>query len=159
MRTRMSVNDVSTLTLATHHAAYPVTDPVPPEEEGKHFGRLRGMVYSRDLATKFFNKFFDDRPNTLQAETWERYVEAYPRFFKPHEVWRHDPESELQSNHHIDLSNIMDVDVHTVCVTSTLEMLFDTFVNESLRHLVVVDQERNVLGIVTRKDLASLCGK
>ncbi len=56
------------------------------------------------------------------------------------------------------LDNIMDTDVATVPVNCTLKHLFDTFVDERLRHLVVVDPENNVVGMVTRKDLAGVCG-
>lgn len=57
------------------------------------------------------------------------------------------------------LDDIMDLDVHTVPVTCTLKHLFETFINERLRQLIVVDQENNVVGIVTRKDLAGLCSR
>ena len=186
----MPVLEVSKLTLNCFHSAFPVTDPVPEEEEGKHFGRLRGVVYSRDIATKFFERFFDGHDETRTRETWERYIAAYPRWFKPHEVretkqliyyilhttlttvfsirtsctsrsfqtWRHDPDVAIQRDNVMRLDDIMDLDVHTVPIDCSLKHLFDTFINERLRHLIVVDHENKVHGIVTRKDLAGLCG-
>ncbi len=82
----MPVLDVSSVVINRHHAAYPVTDPVPKGEQGKHFGRLRGLVYSKDIAVKFFEKFFDGHDETRTLETWERYISTYPRYFRPHEV-------------------------------------------------------------------------
>ncbi len=67
-----------------------------------------------------------------------------------------DPDSTFQRSHTVRFDNIMDCDVHRVSADATLQHLFQTFVNERLRHLVVVDDRNRVVGIVTRKDLAGL---
>ncbi len=84
----MTVAEAAEKTLRNYHGAFPVTEPCDDDENAEmpHFGRLKGLVYSKDIGTKFFERFFDSYHENRTRETWDRYIACYPRFFWPHEV-------------------------------------------------------------------------
>jgi chloride channel 7 len=64
-----------------------------------------------------------------------------------------DSSSEVDANCLIDLRPHCDRSPYTVCETLPLRRVFRLFTTMGLRHLVVVDRQSLVVGMITRKDL------
>ena len=77
------------------------------------------------------------------------FRDSYPRFY-PLESVDLDP-NDLDKT--VDLRPFMNPSPYTVVASSTLPHMFRLFRALGLRHLIVVNDENRVVGIVTRKDL------
>ncbi|MGH0158600.1 UNVERIFIED_CONTAM: hypothetical protein FKN15_000324 [Acipenser sinensis] len=78
------------------------------------------------------------------------FRDAYPRFPPIQSIHVSQDERECM----MDLSEFMNPTPYTVPQETSLPRVFKLFRALGLRHLVVVDEENRVVGLVTRKDLA-----
>lgn len=141
---------------SSHHNGFPVVDNVPLNgEEGKKktFGTYRGTILRSQLIILLKQKVFFDpslpRPRR-QKLTIQDFRDAYPRF----PPVRNINVSEHERECFIDLRPFMNPTPYTIREKSSLNRGFRLFRALGLRHLVVVGDTNQVVGIVTRKDLA-----
>ncbi|XP_074605465.1 chloride channel protein 7 [Brevipalpus obovatus] len=118
-----------------------------------HFGRFRGLVLRWQLIILLQEKFFEENAeSTLKTLNLQTFRAAYPRYPPVEKVV--DRISQEERNYHIDLRPVMNPSAYSVIYSSSLNRIFQLFRALGLRHLVVVNDRNEVVGIVTRKDIA-----
>ncbi|RWS03848.1 H(+)/Cl(-) exchange transporter 7-like protein [Dinothrombium tinctorium] len=120
-------------------------------ETSRNFGRFRGLILRWQLIILLQEKIFNENAEkTLDMLTLKTFRNAYPRYPKIDSV--HVTNQEY--NYTIDLRPIMNPSAYSVSHAATLPRIFRLFRALGLRHLVVTNDRNEVIGIVTRKDLA-----
>lgn len=140
---------------SSHHNGFPVVDNVPQNVEGrkKTFGTFRGTILRSQLIILLKQKVFFDQSQSRsrrQRLTMKDFRDAYPRF----PPIRNINISQRERDCYIDLRPFMNPTPYTIHEKSSLNRGFRLFRALGLRHLVVVGETNQVIGIVTRKDLA-----
>lgn len=121
--------------------------------EQRSYGRFRGLIQRWQLIVLLKEKIFNETAeNTLDILNLRIFRNAYPRYPSIETVI---PEiTDLERTYTIDLRPIMNPSAYSVSHTASLLRIFRLFRALGLRHLVVVNDRNEVIGIVTRKDLA-----
>ena len=86
------------------------------------------------------------------AESYEMLREKYPRFMQLDEFVISDDTLDYT----IDFSNAMDSAPYTASATMSMPAVYSLFRNMGMRHLVVVNLDNQVIGMITRKEIAAL---
>ncbi|CAB4016359.1 H(+) Cl(-) exchange transporter 7-like, partial [Paramuricea clavata] len=122
------------------------------DSSGKTFGAFRGLILRSQLIVLLKHKvFFESGKEAAKHQlTMKDFRDAYPRF-QPVRTIRVSP---LERECCLDLRPFMNVMPYTVHEESSISRVFHLFRAIGLRHLIVVDHHNQVVGIVTRKDLA-----
>jgi chloride channel 7 len=133
----------------TKHNGYPVVDGYDPSiENSEKFGLLKGLILKNQLLTLIKKKCYAHTDIKLEPRDFR---ESYPRFIDI-SILQHvsDEEKEFE----IDLRPYMNLSPYSLTENSNLPRVFRLFRGLGLRHLVIVDLHNNVVGIVTRIDIA-----
>lgn len=147
----------------TSHNGFPVVDLDSDDmnsssssssnfHRSKNFGRFRGLILRWQLIILLREKVFN-----RQDETWTQnlssktFRDAYPRYPLISEVVNKVTNEEREYT--IDLRPIMNPSAYTISHTASLNRIFRLFRALGLRHLIVLNDRNEVIGIVTRKDL------
>ncbi|OWK11409.1 hypothetical protein Celaphus_00006749 [Cervus elaphus hippelaphus] len=115
--------------------------------------RLQGLVLRSQLIVLLKHKVFVERSSMGLLRRRLRlkdFRDAYPRFPPIQSIHVSQDERECT----MDLSEFMNPSPYTVPQEASLPRVFKLFRALGLRHLVVVDNCNQVVGMVTRKDLA-----
>ncbi|KAM9457964.1 H(+)/Cl(-) exchange transporter 7 isoform 1-T1 [Clarias gariepinus] len=134
---------------STNHNGFPVImQPVSVDEPGK----LCGLILRSQLIVLLKHKVFVERARSrLQHRLQLKdFRDAYPRFPPIQSIHVSQDERECM----MDLTEFMNPTPYTVPEETSLPRVFKLFRALGLRHLVVVDADNQVTGLVTRKDLA-----
>ncbi|XP_041086744.1 H(+)/Cl(-) exchange transporter 7-like [Polyodon spathula] len=116
-------------------------------------GRLCGLILRSQLIVLLKHKVFVERAHSSLIQRklqMKDFRDAYPRFPPIQSIHVSQDERECM----MDLSEFMNPTPYTVPQETSLPRVFKLFRALGLRHLVVVDEENRVVGLVTRKDLA-----
>ncbi|XP_064478854.1 H(+)/Cl(-) exchange transporter 7-like [Ornithodoros turicata] len=135
------------------HNGFPVVDTDDRRAPEEHtFGRFRGLILRWQLIVLLQHKLFKEDHNTAAARKLriKHFRDAYPRYPTIQQVCVSVAERECI----IDLRPYMNSSAYTISHMATLPRIFKLFRALGLRHLVVVNSSNEVVGIVTRKDLA-----
>ncbi|CAG7629207.1 unnamed protein product [Allacma fusca] len=134
---------------------FPVVDPPNPSdyEDGQvNFGTFRGLILRSQLIVLLQHKLFIET-----SESWDHkgvalkyFRDAYPRYPTIQQVHISDEERHFT----VDLQPIMNPAPYTALNNASMPRIFRLFRGLGLRHLVIVNDNNKVVGIVTRKDLA-----
>jgi len=138
---------------ASHHNGFPVVDNVPQSQEGERatFGTFRGIILRSQLIILLKQKVFYERSQLRRHKLkLKDFRDAYPRF----PPIRNINISQRERECFMDLRPFMNPAPYSVMENSSLNRGFKLFRALGLRHLVVTDENNQVVGIVTRKDLA-----
>ncbi|XP_071067558.1 H(+)/Cl(-) exchange transporter 7 isoform X2 [Dasypus novemcinctus] len=134
---------------ASNHNGFPVVeasdDAQPPQ--------LQGLILRSQLIVLLKHKVFVERSRLGLAQRrlkLKDFRDAYPRFPPIQSIHVSQDERECS----VDLSEFMNPSPYTVPQEASLPRVFKLFRALGLRHLVVVDNRNQVVGLVTRKDLA-----
>ncbi|TTY71124.1 H(+)/Cl(-) exchange transporter 7 [Bagarius yarrelli] len=125
-------------TTSTNHNGFPVIVQDGPGDEP---GKLCGLILRSQLIVLLKHK------RRLQLKDFR---DAYPRFPPIQSIHVSQDERECM----MDLTEFMNPTPYTVLEETSLPRVFKLFRALGLRHLVVVDDQNRVMGLVTRKDLA-----
>ncbi|KAI1295357.1 H(+)/Cl(-) exchange transporter 7 [Halotydeus destructor] len=148
---------VDTLVRESHNG-FPVVDVDEQMSESymcgeneRSCGRFRGLILRWQLIVLLQQKIF----NELSETHWENlslktFRSAYPRYSPIESV----SISDRERNYTIDLRPFMNSSPYTVPHSASLPRIFRLFRALGLRHLVVVNDRNEAVGMVTRKDLA-----
>jgi len=117
-------------------------------------GHLRGLILRKHLCSLLKFKAFtppgakgsQNAAATVFHDTLER---TYPRYPKMSEIDLHPEEM----NHWLDLRAYMDTAVYSINESSSIQKCYRFFRTMGLRHLVVVDGDHLVTGMITRHDI------
>ncbi|XP_076458922.1 LOW QUALITY PROTEIN: H(+)/Cl(-) exchange transporter 7-like [Babylonia areolata] len=142
------------------HNGFPVVDEFDVDQllqstDSTHqtFGRFRGTILRHQLIVLLKRKVWLENPEYAQLQqtlTTADFRDNYPRYPPIH----HISISALERDYTVDLEPYMNTSPYTVHETASFPRIFRLFRGLGLRHLVVINSDSEVLGMVTRKDLA-----
>ncbi|KAJ7426771.1 H(+)/Cl(-) exchange transporter 7 [Willisornis vidua] len=135
---------------SSNHNGFPVVESNPDTTQ---VAGLRGLILRSQLIVLLKHKVFVERANLSLVQRrlkLKDFRDAYPRFPPIQSIHVSQDERECM----IDLSEFMNPSPYTVPQEASLPRVFKLFRALGLRHLVVVDNRNEVVGMVTRKDLA-----
>ncbi|KAL7378533.1 hypothetical protein ABVT39_015311 [Epinephelus coioides] len=135
---------------STNHNGFPVVVQVTAGDEP---AKLCGLILRSQLIVLLKHKVFVELARsrlTQRKLQLKDFRDAYPRFPPIQSIHVSQDERECM----MDLTEFMNATPYTVPQETSLPRVFKLFRALGLRHLVVVDDENRVIGLVTRKDLA-----
>ncbi|XP_073689289.1 H(+)/Cl(-) exchange transporter 7 isoform X2 [Garra rufa] len=136
---------------STNHNGFPVVlDTADNDDEP---GKICGLILRSQLIVLLKHKVFVERASSRLSQRklqLKDFRDAYPRFPPIQSIHVSQDERECM----MDLTEFMNPTPYTVPQETSLPRVFKLFRALGLRHLVVVDNENRVVGLVTRKDLA-----
>ncbi|XP_061703122.1 H(+)/Cl(-) exchange transporter 7 [Syngnathoides biaculeatus] len=136
---------------STNHNGFPVV--VMEGDSGEEPAKLCGLILRSQLIVLLKHKVFVELARsrlTQRRLQLKDFRDAYPRFPPIQSIHVSQDERECM----MDLSEFMNPTPYTVPQETSLPRVFKLVRALGLRHLVVVDDENRVVGLVTRKDLA-----
>ena len=147
-----TVGNIVDVLKSTTHNGFPIVDyPMEATYNRRSFGKMRGLVLRSELIVLLQHKIFSE----LYAE-WEGRVDigmfrmAYPRYPDISKIFV----STTERDYHMDLRPIMNTTPITCLHSTCLPQMFNLFRALGLRHMIVLSDDSEVVGVVTRKDLA-----
>ncbi|XP_034241904.1 H(+)/Cl(-) exchange transporter 7 isoform X2 [Thrips palmi] len=154
LRTTERVARIVQILTAETHNGFPVVDPGHELQSEKiSFGKLRGLILRHQLIVLLQNKIFNERMDLWDSKNLEvalkLFRNEYPRY--PHIQDISLSSAEMRCT--VDLRPFMNSSPYTVIHSMTLPRVFRIFRALGLRHLPVIDDTNQVVGMVTRKDL------
>lgn len=152
LKTVENVGHIVELLKCVTFNGFPVVDPPSSDQaEINSYGRFRGLILRSQLIVLLKNKVFNE-----YAEFWEKslsikmFRNEYPRYPTIEQVAITDEEKTFT----IDLRHFMNPCPYTLQHSATLPRTFRLFRALGLRHVPVVNDTNEVIGIITRKDVA-----
>uniref|UniRef100_A0ACB8FJJ1 H(+)/Cl(-) exchange transporter 7 n=1 Tax=Sphaerodactylus townsendi TaxID=933632 RepID=A0ACB8FJJ1_9SAUR len=135
---------------SSNHNGFPVVESTPDATQTEG---LRGLILRSQLIVLLKHKVFVERTSLSLVHRrlkLKDFRDAYPRFPPIQSIHVSQDERECM----MDLTEFMNPSPYTVPQEASLPRVFKLFRALGLRHLVVVDNHNQVVGLVTRKDLA-----
>ncbi|XP_052263703.1 H(+)/Cl(-) exchange transporter 7-like isoform X2 [Dreissena polymorpha] len=162
MRSREKVGRIVDLLKAEPHNGFPVVQDFDPDNQSmgsgiedvvQTFGTFRGTILRSQLIVllklKVFLENADIKEKMSQLKASD-FRDAYPRFPPIQQIHISPHERDFT----MDLEPFMNPACYTIQDCATLPRIFRLFRALGLRHVVVINYKNEVLGMVTRKDLA-----
>ncbi|CRL03045.1 CLUMA_CG016418, isoform A [Clunio marinus] len=149
VKMRESVEYIVKILQQTHFNGFPVVDEV--DEVNRQNGRLRGIILRSQLIVILKRSFFEEtRSYWEQNVSIEAFRNEYPRYpsIRDIAICRDKGLKNLTINFEL-FMNKSPYDVNELTSVPRAFMLFRAL---GLRHLVIVDADNHVTGIITRKD-------
>ncbi|KAF2903405.1 hypothetical protein ILUMI_02783 [Ignelater luminosus] len=151
LRTNENVGHIVELLKLTTYNGFPVVDPpITDQSEVVTYGRIRGLILRSQLIVILQRKLFNETAEYWDTVTASIFRAEYPRFPTIDQV--HIAEEE--KTYSIDLRPFMNPSPYSVLHSTSLPRMFRLFRALGLRHLPIVNDTNEVIGLVTRKDLA-----
>nr|XP_045599968.1 H(+)/Cl(-) exchange transporter 7-like [Procambarus clarkii] len=154
IRSVESVKRIVNLLKQYNYNGFPIVDGSPTAYDSQYIlpcGTLRGLILRSQLLVLLKYKIFNEN-----NEVWQNskvnirlFRLSYPRYFTLEEVDL-NPED---MNCTVDIRPFYNPSPYSVIACTSLPRMFNLFRALGLRHLVVVDDNNIVVGMVTRKDL------
>jgi chloride channel 7 len=133
----------------TTHNGFPVVDEV--DEGNRSNGRLRGIILRSQLIVILKRSLFEETQNFWNSDvSMETFRNYYPRFPSIRDV--HISENKDAKKYSINMEVFMNPTPYNIHENTSVPRIFQLFRALGLRHLIVVDSNNLVKGIVTRKD-------
>ncbi|CAK1547079.1 unnamed protein product [Leptosia nina] len=154
LRTVENVGHIVEMLKVVSYNGFPVVDPpLADENEITTYKRLRGMILRSQLIVLIQNKIYNENANTtwsnLQVDM-DMFRKEYPRYPSIEQLDISDWELTCT----IDLRPFMNPSPFMLPHRASLPRLFRLFRALGLRHLPIVNDVNEVVGMVTRKDIA-----
>lgn len=115
-------------------------------------GRFRGLVLRWQLLVMLELKIFNENERSYEKLNLEAFQQSYPNYPDLDKVVA--GLTDEMYKFHVDLRSIMNPTPYIVHHSSSFPRIFQIFRSLGLRHLVVIDDRNQVVGMITRKDLA-----
>lgn len=152
LKTVENVGHIVELLKCVSFNGFPVVDPpTSDQEEINCYGRFRGLILRSQLIVLLQNKIFNER-----CEYWDEILnirmfrDEYPRY----PTIEHINITPDEKTYKMDLRPYMNPSPYTLQHSATLPRVFSLFRALGLRHLPIVNDTSEVIGMVTRKDIA-----
>ncbi|KAL3877294.1 hypothetical protein ACJMK2_035024 [Sinanodonta woodiana] len=156
-RTKEKVGRIVDILKNETHNGFPVVRDYDPSAEQSDdtetFGTFHGLVLRSQLLILLKRKVFKENPDynkIVSTMKLEDFRDAYPRFPPIQRIHISPHERDFT----IDLNVFMNPGTYTISDCASLPRIFKLFRALGLRHVVVTNRRNQVIGIVTRKDLA-----
>nr|XP_022900441.1 H(+)/Cl(-) exchange transporter 7 [Onthophagus taurus] len=151
LKTVENVGHIVELLKLTTYNGFPVVDPpLTDQQEVTTYGRIRGLILRSQLIVILKKKLFNESVDDWEQIDSNIFRDEYPRYPTIEEIEIDDQEKTYS----IDLRPFMNRSPYTILHSFTLPRMFRLFRALGLRHLPVVNDRNEVIGMVTRKDLA-----
>ncbi|XP_063362160.1 H(+)/Cl(-) exchange transporter 7 [Cydia amplana] len=158
LRTIENVGHVVELLKLVSYNGFPVVDPPLADDQEVHtYKRLRGLILRSQLIVLLQNKIYNENEHENANTTWSSFNvdmnmfrKEYPRYPSINDLEIFDWEKTCT----IDLRPFMNPSPYTLPTRASLPRLFRLFRALGLRHLPIVNDVNEVVGMVTRKDIA-----
>jgi chloride channel 7 len=146
-----SVKNVHQALVSTPHNGFPVV----------RNGRLCGIILRKTLCQLLKHRAFSSYASTeasasidvgLQTDAtvlYDSLEKDYPSFPRIEDIVVSDADKDKL----MDLRQYMDTSPYTVDITASVEKSYRLFRTMGLRHIIVIDADHTVRGILTRKDI------
>lgn len=145
-----NVGHIVELLKLTTYNGFPVVDPpLTDQAEITTYGRIRGLILRDQLIVILQKKIFNETYDGWTVSS-SLFHDNYPRYPTINECQI----SEEEKTFSIDLRPFMNPSPYTVLHSCSLPRMFRLFRALGLRHLPIVTDTNEVIGMVTRKDLA-----
>lgn len=143
-----NVGRIYDLLTETKFHGFPVVDDYDPNDiHAENFGILKGLILRDQLLTLLKKKkYLPDTPELTSND----FRETYPRYLTLDDVEISDGDRDYD----IDLRPYMNLSPHSLNESSNLPRIFRLFRGLGLRHLVIVNLNNRVVGLVSRIDIA-----
>ncbi|CAG9817829.1 unnamed protein product [Phaedon cochleariae] len=146
-----NVGHIVELLKLTSYNGFPVVDPpLTDQAEVTTYGRIRGLILRSQLIVMLKKKMFNEISDYWDNVTSSTFRNDYPRYPTIDKI----SISEEEKTYFVDLRPFMNPSPYTVLHSSSLPRTFRLFRALGLRHLPIVNDSNEVIGMVTRKDLA-----
>ncbi|KAH1026132.1 H(+)/Cl(-) exchange transporter 7 [Dendroctonus ponderosae] len=146
-----NVGHVVELLKLTSYNGFPVVDPpLSDQSEVTTYGRIRGLILRSQLIVILKQKLFNETSEHWSEFSASLFRDQYPRYPCIEDLHLEDEEKTYS----IDLRPFMNPSPYTVLHSTSLQRMFRLFRGLGLRHLPIVNDVNEVIGMVTRKDLA-----
>ncbi|XP_054281681.1 H(+)/Cl(-) exchange transporter 7-like isoform X2 [Macrosteles quadrilineatus] len=138
------------------HNGFPIVDSAHTSSQGvlKSVGRLKGLILRSQLIVLLRNKCFNETPPSTSDELRKKLRMFRDAYAQNQHVENDVKISEAEYDLMLDLRPYMNPSPYTVKYNASLPRIFRLFRGLGLRHIVVVNDINEVVGMVTRKDLA-----
>lgn len=134
----------------TTYSGFPVIDGPLQSDGTTGHGRIRGLILRSQLIVLLQHRLFDEKADEWPPITTNLFRNEYPRYPTIDQVYI----SEVEKSYSIDLRPFMNASPYTLLHSTSLPRLFRLFRALGLRHMPVVNDTNEVIGMITRKDLA-----
>ncbi|CAH0719483.1 unnamed protein product, partial [Brenthis ino] len=154
LRTVENVGHIVEILRLVSYNGFPVVDPpLADDAEVTTYKRLRGLILRSQLIVLLQNQIYNENANTTWSNfnvDMDMFRREYPRYPSIDELEISDWEKTCT----IDLRPFMNPSPYTLPHRASLPRLFRLFRALGLRHLPIVNDHNEVVGMVTRKDIA-----
>ncbi|KAF5271224.1 hypothetical protein FQA39_LY08231 [Lamprigera yunnana] len=151
LKTVENVGHVVELLRTTTYNGFPTVDPPFTDGHGVEvYGRLRGLILRSQLIVVLQRRLFNETCEDWQHLSPSIFRDQYPRYPTIDQVCI----TEEEKTYSIDLRPFMNPSPYTVLHSTSLSRMFRLFRALGVRHLPIVNDTNEVIGMVTRKDLA-----
>lgn len=151
LKTVENVGHILELLKCVTFNGFPVVEPPRSDEmEINSYARFRGLILRSQLIVLLQNKIFNEYAEFWEPLSIKMFRKEYPRYPTIEEVTI----SEEEKTFMIDLRPFMNPSAYTIIHSATLPRTFRLFRALGLRHLPVVNDTNEVIGMITRKDVA-----
>nr|XP_033335693.1 H(+)/Cl(-) exchange transporter 7 [Megalopta genalis] len=152
LKTVENVGHIVELLKCVTFNGFPVVDPPSSDEtEIRSYGRFRGLILRSQLIVLLKHKVFNEDSEYLKKYyNIKLFRKEYPRYPTIEKISITDEEKTYT----IDLRPFINPAPYTLQHSATLPRAFRLFRALGLRHLPVINDTNEVVGIVTRKDVA-----
>ncbi|XP_005096600.1 H(+)/Cl(-) exchange transporter 7 [Aplysia californica] len=158
LRMHESVGRIARILKEESHNGFPVVDEYDPHtpkivDGCETFGTFRGLVLRSQLLMMLKKKLFQENPDIneiIGSLKMAHFNDCYPRYTP---IQRISLTSE-ERNYHMNLEPFINQSHYVVLESASYTSIFKKFRSLGLRHMVVINFRNEVIGIVTRKDLA-----
>lgn len=116
------------------------------------FGRFRGLVLRWQILVMLHLRIFNENERSYENLNLSAFQNLYPRYPKLDDLI--SSLTDEMYDYHVDLRSVMNIASHTVSHSASFPRIYQLFRSLGLRHLVVIDDRNQVVGMITRKDLA-----
>lgn len=116
------------------------------------YGRYRGLILRWQILVMLDLKIFNENERSFELLNLPAFQKKYPRYPSLEKVIANLSEEMYQ--YHVDLRSIMNPASYTVLYSASFPRIYQLFRSLGLRHLVIIDDRNQVVGMITRKDLA-----
>ncbi|XP_050316045.1 H(+)/Cl(-) exchange transporter 7 isoform X2 [Anthonomus grandis grandis] len=146
-----NVGHIYELLKLTTYNGFPVVDPpLTDQSEITTYGRIRGLILRSQLIMMLQKKIFNETCEDWEEINASMFRDSYPRFPTIDDIVLED----IEKTYSLDLRPFMNPSPYTVLHSTSLPRMFRLFRGLGLRHLPIVNDTNEVIGMVTRKDLA-----
>ncbi|XP_015117389.1 H(+)/Cl(-) exchange transporter 7 isoform X2 [Diachasma alloeum] len=151
LKTTENVGHIVELLKCVKFNGFPVVDPPSTDQDEVHcYGRFRGLILRSQLIVLLKNKVFNECDYWESNLTLKMFRNEYPRYPEIDQI----VVTEQEKTYFIDLRPFMNPSPYTLQHSTTLPRAFRLFRGLGLRHLPVVNDTHEVIGMITRKDVA-----